>query len=51
VIYVDDGSGPKVYTGDPRAIVLKNHEVITVEITAPGVPQASPPPFTFASGL
>ena len=51
VIYVDDGSGPKVYTGDPRAIMLKNHEVITVEITAPAAPAASPPPFTFPSGL
>jgi hypothetical protein len=48
VVYVDDGSGPKVYSGDPRAIVLKNHEVITLEITPPDQP---PPSFTFASGL
>ena len=48
VVYVDDGSGPKVYTGDPRAIVLKNHEVITLQITPP---DQTPPSFTFASGL
>lgn len=49
VIYIDDGSGPKPYTGDPRAIVLKSHEVITLEITPPEV--NPPPSFTFASGL
>jgi hypothetical protein len=38
-----------VYTGDPNAIVLKSHEVITLEITPPAV--TPPPPFTFASGL
>jgi len=39
VTYIDhnDGKGPQVYSGDPSAIVLQNHEVITVEITPPEV--------------
>jgi len=47
VIYIDlgDGKGATVYTGDPRAIVLKQHEVITIEITPPDV--KPPPAFTF----
>jgi len=51
VIYIDlqDGKGPQPYTGDPRAIVLKSHEVITLEITPPDV--NPPPSFTFGSGL
>jgi hypothetical protein len=51
VVYVDlgDGKGPHVYGGDPKSIVLKTHEVITLEITPPAV--TPPPPFTFASGL
>jgi hypothetical protein len=49
VSYVDDGKGPQPYTGDPRAIVLKSHEVITLEITPPEV--NPPPSFTFSSGL
>jgi len=51
VVYVDlgDGKGPQLYTGDPAAIVLKAHEVITLEI---GPPTVNPPPkFTFQSGL
>jgi hypothetical protein len=51
VVYVDaqDGKGPQPYTGDPRAIVLKSHEVISIEITPPDV--NPPPSFTFPSGL
>jgi len=51
VIYIDlgDGKGATVYTGDPRAIPLKQHEVITIEITPPDV--NPPPKFTFPSGL
>lgn len=51
VVYIDlgDGKGPQVYTGDPKSIVLKSHEVITLEITPPEV--TPPPSFTFASGL
>jgi hypothetical protein len=51
VIYVDkgDGKGAQVYTGDPKAIVLTSHEVITIEITPPDV--NPPPAFTFPSGL
>lgn len=51
VIYVDsaDGKGPQLYEGDPRAIVLKAHEVITIEITPPAV--TPPPKFTFEGGL
>ncbi len=50
-VYIDlqDGKGPQVYTGDPRAIILKSHEVITIEITPPDV--NPPPSFTFAAGL
>jgi hypothetical protein len=51
VVYIDlqDGKGPQPYTGDPNAIVLKSHEVITLEITPPAV--TPPPSFTFTSGL
>jgi hypothetical protein len=50
-VYTDagDGKGPKLYTGDPRNIVLTNHEVITLEIQPPIV--APPPVFTFPSGV
>jgi hypothetical protein len=50
VVYTDlgDGKGATVYTGDPRAIVLKQHEVITIEVTPPDV--KPPPAFTFPSG-
>lgn len=51
VIYVDlgDGKGPTVYTGDPRAIVLKSHEVITIAIDPPD--GFKPPAFNFPAGL
>jgi hypothetical protein len=50
VVYVkEEGKDPVVYTGDPKAIVLKSHEVITLEITPPTV--TPPPAFTFPSGL
>ena len=51
VTYIDlgDGKGAQVYTGDPRAIQLHSHEVISIEITPPDV--NPPPKFTFASGL
>jgi hypothetical protein len=51
VVYVDpgDGTGTKLYTGNPAQIVLKPREVITLEITPPTV--TPPPPFTFAAGL
>jgi hypothetical protein len=51
VVYIDlqDGKGPQVYTGNPRNIELKNHEVITLEIVPPDV--TPPPSFTFAGGL
>jgi hypothetical protein len=51
VVYIDlqDGKGPQLYTGDPKAIVLKNHEVITLEVTPPTV--TPPPAFTFSNGL
>jgi hypothetical protein len=51
VVYVDlsDGKGPQIYNGDPKSIVLKPHEIITLEITPPKV--TPPPPFTFFSGL
>lgn len=42
-VFIDlgDGKGAQLYDGDPRGIVLKSHEVITIEITPPTV---SPPP-------
>ena len=50
VAYVDlgDGKGPTVHDGDPRTIVLKQHEVITIAVN----PAAGykPPAFTFPSG-
>jgi hypothetical protein len=51
IVYIDkqDGKGAQLYTGDPRAIVLVSHEVITLEITPPTV--SPPPAFTFQSGL
>jgi len=51
VVYLDmgDGKGPSVFTGDPRSIVLKNREVITLEITPPAV--NPPPPFTWPAGF
>jgi hypothetical protein len=52
VVYVDnqdDKKGPQLYTGDPNKIVLKSHEVITLEITPPAV--TPPPAFTFEVGL
>ena len=50
VMYIDlqDGKGPQAYTGDPKTIVLRAHEVITLEITPPA---KTPPSFTFTSGL
>lgn len=50
-VYIDlgDGTGATLYTGDPRKIPLKSHEVITIEITPPDV--TPPPAFTFPSGL
>ena len=50
-VYIDlgDGKGAQPYTGDPRKIPLKSHEVITIEITPPDV--NPPPTFTFPSGL
>ena len=49
LVYVDSGSGPQIYTGDPGAIVLKGHEVITLEITPPTV--APPPAFDWPPGF
>ena len=53
VTYVDlnDGKGPTVQEGDPRGIVLKNHEVITIEVVPSGESATTPPSFTFPSGL
>lgn len=50
-VYIDlgDGKGAQLFTGDPRTIPLKSHEVITIEVTPPDV--NPPPAFTFPSGL
>jgi hypothetical protein len=49
VVYTDlgDGKGPQVYDGDPATIVLKAHEVITIEIVS-GKP-ITPPSFDWNS--
>jgi hypothetical protein len=51
VVYVDanDGKGPQVYTGDPAKIVLKAHEVISLEITNAANPATKPPAFNWSS--
>ncbi|TMB95592.1 MAG: hypothetical protein E6J40_11690 [Chloroflexi bacterium] len=49
-VYVDasDGKGAVLYSGDPKSIVLKAHEVITIEITKD---KPTPPPaFDWDSG-
>ena len=53
VTYIDlgDGKGPTVFTGDPRTITLKSHEVITIEIVKSGDKETTPPSFSFPSGL
>ena len=50
-VYIDlgDGKGATLFTGDPRTIQLRSHEVITIEVTPPEV--TPPPKFTFPSGL
>jgi hypothetical protein len=48
-VYVDTGDGPQAFTGDPGAIVLKEHEVITLEITPPAI--APPPAFDWPPGF
>jgi len=49
VVYVDanDGKGPQLFTGDPNTIVLKAHEVISLEITSG--PPTPPPGFDWNS--
>jgi hypothetical protein len=49
-VYVDrdDGNGPVAFPGDPKAIVLASHEIITLAITPPTVnPVGSPFPNGF----
>ncbi len=48
-VYVDasDGKGPVLFDGDPKSIVLKTHEVISIEITS-GKP-TTPPAFDWNS--
>ena len=50
IVFIDlnDGKGPQRFTGNPRSIVLKAHEVITLEITPPV--EDPPPTFTFPNG-
>jgi hypothetical protein len=47
-VFVDTGTGAHVYTGDPRQIVLEDHEVITLEVTPPSV---EPPAFSWPAGF
>jgi hypothetical protein len=43
IVYIDlgDGKGAQLFEGDPSTIVLKSHEIVTIEITPPIV---TPPP-------
>jgi hypothetical protein len=52
VVYVDanDGKGPQVFTGDPKTIVMRAHEIITLEITSAATP-TPPPAFDWNSTL
>jgi hypothetical protein len=50
LVYVDrdDGAGPVAFPGDPKAIVLRSREIITLEIAPPTVrPTGSPFPNGF----
>jgi hypothetical protein len=49
VVFVDTGSGPRMYAGDPASIVLADHEVITLEIAPPSVDP--PPAFRWPAGF
>ena len=49
VVYVDAGAGPQLFAGDPTSVVLRNHEVITLEIAPPAI--APPPAFNFPAGF
>ena len=49
LVYVDSGGGPQAYSGDPGKIVLKDHEVITLEVTPPT--QDPPPAFDWPAGF
>jgi hypothetical protein len=51
VVYIDadDGSGPQIYSADPQKIVLKDHEMITLEITPPSL--SPPPAYTWPAGF
>jgi hypothetical protein len=50
LVYVDrdDGAGPVAFPGDPKAIVLRSHEIITLAIAPPTVNPAGSP---FPSGF
>jgi hypothetical protein len=50
-VYVDlgDGKGAAPFSGNPRGIVLEDHQVITLEITPPSV--NPPPPFSWPPGF
>jgi hypothetical protein len=49
LVYVDggDGAGPVAFPGDPKAIVLRSHKIITLEVAPPMVS----PPSQFPSGF
>ena len=49
VFVAPDGSAPQVFTGDPASIVLKEREVVTVEVSPPTV--SPPPPFDWPYGF
>jgi hypothetical protein len=46
-VYLSDGKGPQLFNGDPNTIVLKAHEVISLEITS-GQP-TKPPGFDWTT--
>jgi hypothetical protein len=48
-VYLDanDGKGAQLFTGDPKTIPLKAHEIITIEIASGKA--TTPPPFNWSS--
>ena len=49
LVFVDSGDGPQAYTGDPAGIVIREHEVITLEVTPPAI--QPPPAFDWPAGF
>ena len=49
LVFVDSGDGAQAYAGNPGGIVIREHEVITLEVTPPTV--TPPPAFDWPPGF